>query len=167
MMNPNDFAPQPIAPQRKTTLRVNEAFTTCGTARPHHYQIATRGLTAQGIADRVAEVHRQHAVRETKVDAMQSAVGTEIHVNLDTFRVTDAIVKRRGEDWEVVYQVARLVGDRWRRLGPRRVVVGAVENLPSSEEVILLARGHAEQIAMKEIEAQEFATDVSRLLGEG
>lgn len=146
-----------------------EAIVRVGAKYPKRYMFATHGMTPEQTVEKIHALEARQIKKEQRIDSMQQLVGREFSVNLDLFRIVDATITERGSDTEVVINVKRQVGQRWERIegAPIRKVVGPIEAVPDNAGIEALARSLAERWMMRQVEQEEFAAEVSRLLEEG
>lgn len=139
---------------------------TIGRKYPCRVPVLTHGLTAQQVADRVRALEARQLAKEQKLDEIQAAVGIEFHVNADTFRITDAIIRDRGNDAELVVQIASLVNGRWRRIEsmPLRKVVGPVTAVPGAAAIEQMARDFVERAMFVHEQQADLVSAVLRAL---
>lgn len=144
------------------------AFVRVGRRYPKRYQVATHGMTPRQFVAHVKLLEQRHDAKEAKIDALQAVVGREFSVNLERFRITAATVTERGTDAALLVQVSRRVGEEWKRMPGMPIVRRYAEpsGVPDAAGVELIARDVAERSIMKELEREEFATEVAALLGE-
>lgn len=134
------------------------------------YRFRTHGLTPEKAAEQIRKIEARHAIKEAKLDEMQTLANREFSVNLERFRIGAVVIRDRGEeDCEIVMTIARLVGGRWTRPEglPIRRIVGKVDRIPDLATIEQIARGFAERIVLKEIDQQEFEAELAQLLAEG
>ena len=137
-----------------------------GEKRPSQLLIPTHGLTAEKIVERIRRVESRHAEKEAKLDECQRAVKREFSVNQERFRITDAILRDRGEDVEVFLQIARRTGAAWRQ-EIRLSKVVPLAAVPDAAGIEAMARDAVEAAVASEIEQDEIGAEVRRMLAGG
>lgn len=150
---------------RATGQQGAHAIATIGTKYPRRYEFSTHGMEPQQVVDRVRAIDEQHAERETRLDSAQAIVGEVVDVNEEQFRISDAIIRDRGSNPELLIQFERLVDGAWRHAGRVTKVVASISAIPHNDDIVALVNERATAIVAAETAHDEFTAEVARLLG--